>query len=36
MATLFAMATVHEKNQMTFPMKLLNQFNEISYLPQTS
>ena len=26
MATLFAMATVHEKFQMTFPMKVLGQF----------
>ena len=32
---LVAMATVHEKFQMTFPMKVLSQFHEISYLAFT-
>ena len=32
MATLVAMATVHEKFQIAFPIKVLSQFNEISYL----
>ena len=32
MATLVAMATVHEKFQIAFPIKVLSQFYEISYL----